>query len=64
MHVLVAGARGLMQPLLYGVQAHTSPISLFHLPAVRAVVDFKWQAWAYKFLLGELALFLVRVFLF
>mmetsp|Transcript_7673 Transcript_7673/g.13270 ORF Transcript_7673/g.13270 Transcript_7673/m.13270 type:complete len:516 (+) Transcript_7673:114-1661(+) len=53
------GSQGLLQPLLKGVTARTCPTSVFSLPAVKAVVDFKWNTWAYRCLLYELGLFVV-----
>lgn len=36
------------------MQAHACSATVFALPAVQAVINFKWTCWARKFLLYEL----------
>lgn len=45
-----SGSRGLLQPLLKRYQARGCPVSVFGLPAVQAVIQFKWTTWAHRFL--------------
>jgi hypothetical protein len=53
------GARGLLQPLLKRYQAGACSMAVFALPAVQAVIHFKWTSWARRFLLYELAAYVV-----
>ncbi|PRW39343.1 transient receptor potential channel [Chlorella sorokiniana] len=48
---------GLVQPLLKQWQAGAVGHQAFGIPAVQAVVEFKWRKWARRMLLGELACF-------
>ena len=50
---------GLLQPLLRRWQAGGVGLATFGLPAIQAVVDFKWHKFARRFMLIELAIFLV-----
>lgn len=50
---------GLLQPLLRRWQAGGCTYSVFALPAVQAVIDWKWEKFCKKLLLAELACFLV-----
>ncbi|GBF90826.1 transient receptor potential channel protein [Raphidocelis subcapitata] len=49
------GSRGLLQPLLKRYQARGCSMAVFALPAVQAVINYKWKSWARRFLLYELA---------
>ncbi|KAI8473618.1 MAG: hypothetical protein J3K34DRAFT_518899 [Monoraphidium minutum] len=49
------GSKGLLQPLLKRYQAGGCSMAVFALPAVQAVIHYKWTAWARRFLLYELA---------
>lgn len=49
---------GLLQPLLRRWQAGGVSLAVFGLPAVQAVVDYKWERMGRKLMLGELAFFL------
>eukprot|EP00775_Hariotina_reticulata_P003763 gene3763-4022_t len=48
------GSRGLLHPLLKRYHAHACSAAVFALPAVQAVIHFKWTTWARRFLLYEL----------
>ena len=50
---------GLLHPLLLRWQAGALSMSIFGLPAVQAVVNYKWEKFARKLLMFELCLFLV-----
>ena len=50
---------GLLQPLLKRYQAGAVGLPVFGLPAVQAVIEFKWHRFARRLLLAELAFFLV-----
>ena len=50
---------GLLQPLLKRYQAGAVGLAVFGLPAVQAVIEFKWHRFARRLLLAELACFLV-----
>lgn len=50
---------GLLQPLLKRWNAGALEMEAFGLPAVQAVVEFKWHTFARRLLLWELAFFLV-----
>jgi len=41
-----AGSRGLLQPLLKRYSARGCSLGVFALPAVQAVIHFKWTTWA------------------
>lgn len=49
---VLPGARGLLQPLLKRYQARGCPVSVFGLPAVQAIINFKWTTWARRWVLG------------
>ncbi|GAX81542.1 hypothetical protein CEUSTIGMA_g8970.t1 [Chlamydomonas eustigma] len=53
------GPRGLLQPLLKRYHAGGCAISVFSLPAIQAVIHFKWNQWAFRFLLYELLAYAV-----
>eukprot|EP00884_Botryococcus_braunii_P013792 jgi/Botrbrau1/22413/Bobra.0091s0018.1 len=50
---------GIVQPVLKRVAGGHSTMLLFALPAVQAVVDFKWTAFAGKLIWVQLAIYLV-----
>jgi hypothetical protein len=43
---MFTGARGLLQPLLKRYQARACTAAVFGLPAVQAIISFKWNTWA------------------
>ena len=49
---------GILQPILLRWQSHACPLSVFGLPAVQAVLMYKWEAWAARFLQYEFILYL------
>ncbi|GMH44243.1 hypothetical protein BSKO_12177 [Bryopsis sp. KO-2023] len=49
---------GILQPVLVRWQHGKTPISVFGLPAVHAIINYKWERWAKKALLAEFILFL------
>lgn len=51
------GHKGLLRPLLQRHKARGCPLAVFSLPAVQAVIEWKWQAWARRALRVELALY-------
>ncbi|KAJ9510388.1 hypothetical protein QJQ45_015854 [Haematococcus lacustris] len=51
------GYRGLLQPLLKRYQAHGCPLDVFGLPAVHAVISFKWHTWAHRALVSEMLVY-------
>ncbi|WIA09485.1 hypothetical protein OEZ85_008886 [Tetradesmus obliquus] len=52
------GSKGLLHPLLKRYHARGCSAAVFGLPAVQAVINYKWHTWAKKFLLYELACYL------
>ncbi|PSC73953.1 WD-40 repeat [Micractinium conductrix] len=50
---------GLLQPLLKREQAGGLSYAAFALPAVQAVIDWKWERFCRRLLVGELCVFLV-----
>ena len=55
---------GLLQPLLRRWQSGACSYSVFALPAVQAVIDWKWEKFCKKLLLGELACFFIWLIAF
>jgi hypothetical protein len=51
------GHKGLLRPLLQRHKARGCPLAVFSLPAVQAVIEAKWEAWARRALRVELALY-------
>lgn len=49
---------GILQAVLLRWQRGKTPISVFGLPAVQAVIDYKWETWAKHALLVEFVVFL------
>jgi hypothetical protein len=49
------GSKGLLQPLVRRWQAGGCSSAVFALPAVSAVISYKWDTWARRFLMYELA---------
>lgn len=49
---------GILQPLLLRWQSRACPLTVFGLPAVQAVLNYKWNAWAARFLQYEFILYL------
>ncbi|KAL4438682.1 hypothetical protein ABPG77_006286 [Micractinium sp. CCAP 211/92] len=62
--VAAADKCGLLQPLLKRWQAGGLSYAAFALPAVQAVIDWKWSRFCRRLLLWELAFFLVWLFSF
>ncbi len=54
-------AEGLIQPVLRRWHAGGAPLEAWGLPAVQAIVDFKWRAFAARVLAAELACYLLWV---
>lgn len=52
------------QPLLKRWQAGGADFSAFALPAIQALIDWKWTRFCKRLLLSELAFFLVWLFSF
>lgn len=50
---------GILHPLLQKWQAGVVSLAVFGIPAVQAVISFKWDSFAKKMLLGELACFMI-----
>lgn len=55
---------GLLQPLLRSWQAGRTSFSVFALPPVQAVIDFKWHTYAMKLMFIEMSFYLLWVFAF
>lgn len=55
---------GLLHPILKRWEAKACPIEIWGLPAVRAVVSYKWNKWAKNMLLLELLLYMCWVISF
>jgi len=49
---------GMLQPILLRWQSRACPLTVFALPAVQAVVMYKWDQWASRFLQYEFVLYL------
>ena len=49
---------GMIQPILLRWQSRACPLTVFALPAVQAVLMYKWEAWAARFLQYEFILYL------
>lgn len=49
---------GILQPILLRWQSRACPLTVFALPAVQAVLMYKWEAWAARFLQYEFVLYL------
>ena len=50
---------GLLQPVLVRWQSKAAPLSAFALPAVQAILNYKWTRWAKKVLMVEFAIYLL-----
>lgn len=59
-----AGRNGLLHPILRRWQAKACPIEVWGLPAIRAVVSFKWNHWAKRYLLMEFFLYALWTIIF
>ncbi|GMH34069.1 hypothetical protein BSKO_01903 [Bryopsis sp. KO-2023] len=59
-----AGRNGLLHPILKKWQAKACPIEVWGLPAIRAVVSFKWNHWAKHYLLMEFCLYMLWTIVF
>lgn len=57
-------SQGLLQPLLKRYQSGAIGLEPFGLPAVQAVVEWKWRSFARRLLLWELAVFVVWLLAF
>eukprot|EP00210_Caulerpa_lentillifera_P005045 g4818.t1 len=49
---------GILTPLLRKVDDGPNSVDIWDLPAVRAVIEYKWESWAKKYLLIEFALYM------
>eukprot|EP00887_Chlorella_sp_A99_P000535 scaffold17.g535.t1 len=58
-HATYPAEEGLLQPLLRRWKAGGCSAGVFRLPAVEAVIDYKWSRFARRLLLAELALFCI-----
>lgn len=58
-HAAAPGRRGLLRPILHRYRSGFCPPAVFALPAVQAVIQFKWSSWARSWMLLSLAFFLV-----
>ncbi|GMH44149.1 hypothetical protein BSKO_12083 [Bryopsis sp. KO-2023] len=52
------GSRGLLHRLLLNIKAKSCEEDVLKLPALRATIDYKWEAWAGKLLTIELILYI------
>lgn len=50
--------KGLLRPILMRFEKKACPISVFGLPAVQAVLDYKWEAWAAFWLKFEFLMYI------
>lgn len=50
---------GLIQPILKRWKSKACPLSVFALPAVQAVLAYKWESWAGRTLFFEFILHIV-----
>ena len=58
-HAAAPGSKGMLQPILTRYRADFIPASIFALPAVQAVINFKWETWARSWTFTSLLLFLM-----
>ena len=49
---------GLLSPLVKKSQIGVTSNDIFDLPAIRAVVEYKWRNWARRYLIIEFVLYL------
>ena len=59
-----SGSQGIIQPLLRLWQAKRCSFAVFSLPAIQSVIFFKWETFARKLLIAELAVYCLWVFAF
>lgn len=57
-HAAGPSRRGLLHPILMRFEKKACPLSVFGLPAVQAVLDYKWEAWAASLLKFEFLLYI------
>ncbi|GMH40202.1 hypothetical protein BSKO_08106 [Bryopsis sp. KO-2023] len=57
-HAAGPPGEGLLQPILLRYQKQACPLSVFGLPAVQAVLNYKWEAWAARMLKIEFIMYL------
>lgn len=57
-HAAGPPGEGLLQPILLRYQKRACPLSVFGLPAVQAVLNYKWEAWAARMLMIEFIMYL------
>lgn len=50
--------KGVLTPLLKNVDEGPNSVDIWDIPAVRAIVEYKWHSWARKYLLIEFALYM------
>ena len=55
---------GLLSPLVQKSQIGVTSNDIFDLPAIRAVVEYKWRNWARRYLIIEFVLYLCWLFSF
>lgn len=58
-HAAGAPGIGLLQPVLVRWQLGAAPLSVFALPAVQSILNYKWRTWARRFLIFEFILYLL-----
>jgi uncharacterized membrane protein YgcG len=58
-HVADPDENGIIHPLLQRWQIGAVSLAVFGIPSVQAVISFKWDSFAKKMLMGELACFMV-----
>lgn len=63
-HAALPGDRGVLNPLLEKWQDGAVATQVFGLPAVQAVIQFKWDKWARRVLLWEFTSYLLWVLAF
>ncbi|KAK9858035.1 hypothetical protein WJX84_009559 [Apatococcus fuscideae] len=61
-HAANADDAGLINPLLKKVQQHLLPEKVFTIPAVKAVILYKWTSWAQQLLWLEVAFYALWLF--
>lgn len=50
--------QGLLQPILMRYEKKACPLSVFGLPAVQAILDYKWETWASHLLKIEFIIYI------
>lgn len=57
-------SEGLLHPMMLNIKAGAADISVLELPALQALLAYKWHTWARSTLLTELVLYCVWMLCF